>query len=229
MMQIVTDRFQLSKSLPLMEKQVMTWAEYDQWRDDRDAVGDKQLQWFFDQNCLWVRNMGWEGFVHAQIKDLFIMLLLSFWLSHDPQQKTYSMSGGLLEKTGLQAAAPDIVLYLGDEHPVWTEGETRRIDLDRWSVPNLVGEIADTTLASDLHEMKQIYAAMGILEYWVVDVRGRRVLMFHLEGKHYVQVAVSEVLPGLTVEVLGEAIDRCLSDGHGAAVAWFMKGNRASL
>jgi Uma2 family endonuclease len=221
-MTLAIDRTQSKKSLPIIKKQAMTWAEYEQWREDRDAVSDKQLQWFFDRDCLWVRDMGWEGFVHAQVKDLFIMLLLTFWLSHDPQQKIYSMSGGLLEKTGLQAAAPDIILYLGDGHPVWQEGETRRIDLDRWSVPNLVGEVADTTLESDLHEMKQIYAALGIPEYWVVDVQGRRVLMFQLAGKHYVQVAVSGVMSGLTVEVLGGTIDRCLNEGHGAAVAWFL-------
>jgi Uma2 family endonuclease len=221
-MTLAIDRIQPPKSLPLMTKQAMTWAEYEQWRDDRDAGTDKQLQWFFDRDCLWVRDMGWEGFVHAQVKDLFITLLITFWLAHNPQQKTYSMSGGLLEKTGLQAAAPDMILYLGDRHPVWQEGETRRIDLLRWPVPNLVGEIADTTLASDLDEMKQIYAAMGIPEYWVVDVQGRRVLMFCLEGKHYDQVAVSAVMPGVTVEVLGGTIDRCLKDGHGAAVAWFL-------
>jgi Uma2 family endonuclease len=164
----------------------------------------------------------WEAFVHAQIKDLFVTLLVTFWLSKDPQQKTYSMSGGILEKTGLPTVSPDMILYLGDRHPVWQEGETRRIDLLRWPVPNLVGEIADTTLASDLDEMKQIYAAMGIPEYWVVDVQGRRVLMFRLEGKQYDQVAVSAVMPGVTVEVLGGTIDRCLKDGHGAAVAWFL-------
>ncbi len=164
----------------------------------------------------------WEGFVHAQVKDLFITLSITFWISHNPQQKTYSMSGAILEKTGLQAASPDMILYLGDEHPVWQDGETRRIDLHRWPVPNLVGEIADTTLASDLDEMKQIYAAMQVPAYWVVDVQARRVLMFRLEGNQYVQVTVSAVMSGVTVELLGSTIDRCLKDGHGAAVTWFL-------
>jgi Uma2 family endonuclease len=47
-------------------------------------------------------------------------------------------------------------------------GESRFIDLDRWRVPDLVAEVSDTTLASDLDEKKQLYVALGIPEYWVV-------------------------------------------------------------
>jgi hypothetical protein len=36
------------------------------------------------------------------------------------------------------------------------------IDLDSWRVPDLVAEISDTTLASDLDEEKPHKAALGI-------------------------------------------------------------------
>jgi Uma2 family endonuclease len=38
----------------------------------------------------------------------------------------------------------------------------------------LVVEVADTTLAFDLRAKASLYAAAGIPEYWVVDVRGRQ-------------------------------------------------------
>ena len=47
---------------------------------------------------------------------------------------------------------------------------------------NLVGEISDPTLSTDLDEKKHLYAELGIPEYWVVDVQGKRVFCFHLQS-----------------------------------------------
>ncbi|MEL7010966.1 MAG: Uma2 family endonuclease [Cyanobacteria bacterium J06643_13] len=39
-------------------------------------------------------------------------------------------------------------------------------------------EIADTTLNYDLNRKKEIYAAAAIAEYWVVDVKGKKLTVF---------------------------------------------------
>ncbi len=106
---------------------------------------------------------------------------------------------------GREAASPDLALYVGADRPQWAEGETRKINLDRWRVPNLVGGISDTTLASDLDQKKKLYAALVISEYWVIDVRGRQVFFFCLEEGQYYEVVASEVLPGLTASLLEQA------------------------
>lgn len=196
----------------------MTWDEYEQWRN---SSTDRLAQWYFDHGYFWVRDMGWEGMNHAEVKDLFI-LILSLWFMAHPEQTARSMSGGLLEKTGLLAASPDLLLYVGSDTPQWEPGEPRRIDLAQWRTPNLVGEIADTTLASDLDEMKQIYAAMSIPEYWVVDVQGRRVLMFQLRSGKYQQTQESGVMPKMRVALLEEILARWAA-GEGVAIGnWFM-------
>ena len=158
----------------------------------------------------------------AEVKDLFI-LMISLWFMAHPNQKARSFSGGLLERSGLQAAAPDLLLYVGDGSPRWKSGETRRIDLDQWRVPNLVGEISDTTLASDLHEMKEIYAAIGVPEYWVIDIQGKRVLMFTLDGTRYQQVEVSGVMVGLSVKLLNQALERWNQEEGIEIGNWFMQ------
>jgi Uma2 family endonuclease len=166
---------------PTDRRSSATWDEYVWARD----AADEQQRLFFHAGELWVRDMGWEGIGHAQVKNLFIMLLTVWFFVH-PERVGRSFSGCLMEKTGFAAAAPDLMLYVGDGAPVWKTGEPRRINLDGCRVTDLVGEIADTTLASDLDEMKQLYAALGIGEYWVVDVQGLRVLMFRLgaDGKY---------------------------------------------
>ena len=45
-------------------------------------------------------------------------------------------------------------------------------------VPRLIIEISDTTLARDLGEKRLAYARCGVPEYWVGDLRRRRMLTF---------------------------------------------------
>ncbi|MCF2149659.1 Uma2 family endonuclease [Desmonostoc muscorum LEGE 12446] len=47
-------------------------------------------------------------------------------------------------------------------------------------------EISDSTLTKDLNEKQRIYAQAGILEYWVVDVKAKKVIVFRQpEGISY--------------------------------------------
>ena len=41
----------------------------------------------------------------------------------------------------------------------------------------LVAEISDSTLAFDLRVKAKLYARAGIVEYWVIDVQGRRLIV----------------------------------------------------
>jgi Uma2 family endonuclease len=61
-----------------------------------------------------------------------------------------------------------------------------------WSSPpqprdlDLVVEIADTSLAFDLTTKAALYARAGIIEYWILDVIGRRLLVHrNPEGGQY--------------------------------------------
>ena len=120
------------------------------------------------------------------------------------------------------AGAPDLVLYLGDKYPRWQPGQPRRIDLSQWRAPDLVGEISDTTLASDLDEKKQLYAALGIPEYWVIDVRGSRVFAFRLQDDDKYQLTeTSEALQGLPIELLERTIAKLETDSNFSAAQWF--------
>jgi Uma2 family endonuclease len=42
----------------------------------------------------------------------------------------------------------------------------------------LVVEVSDTTLALDLTEKAELYATAGVADYWVLDLTGRRLLVF---------------------------------------------------
>lgn len=114
------------------------------------------------------------------------------------------------------------MLYLGEDYPRRLPGERRYVNLNRCRVPNLVGEVADTTLASDLDEKKQIYADLQIPEYWVVDVRALRVLAFQLQSNgKYQECTESLALSGLPISLLEQTLARLNEGTNGSAALWF--------
>jgi Uma2 family endonuclease len=163
-----------------LQWQPATWEEYAAWRDRSTA---ERMRLYFNGQALLV-DMGSKGIDHASTSDLFL-LLIHLWMNRRQAGTTVGSFGRcLLEKTGQRAASPDLVLYLGEGIPQREAGDLRSIQLDRWRVPDLVGEIADTMLASDLDEKKKLYADLQILEYleyWVIDVQGKRVIAFRLQ------------------------------------------------
>ena len=47
--------------------------------------------------------------------------------------------------------------------------DTNIVNLDRYPAPDLVVEIAKTTLLDDLGTKRSLYEELGVAEYWVVD------------------------------------------------------------
>jgi Uma2 family endonuclease len=191
-----------------------TWSEY---LERIENLGEQERV-FFNLDTIWI-DMGNEGINHARFNELFT-LIFGFWFFRQPDVKFDLLGGCVLEKPQTQSAAPDKVLYLGGDSPRWQSGEPRRVNLDLWRVPDLVAEIADTTLAIDLDEKKQLYLALGIPEYWVIDVKGKQVLAFRLMAGKYEQCSESVALAGLPIELLEQTLER-MDNENGNAALWF--------
>ncbi|AFY94944.1 Uma2 family endonuclease [Chamaesiphon minutus] len=191
-----------------------TWNEYL----ERVENLSENERVFFNLDTIWI-DMGNEGINHSRFNELF-SLLLFVWFSRQSDVKFDLLGGCVIEKPQTQSAAPDKVLYVGGNSPKWKSGEPRRVNLDLWRVPDLVAEIADTTLAIDLDEKKQLYLALGIPEYWVIDVKGKQVLAFRLVDRKYEQCPESLVLTGLPIELLEQTLER-MDNENGNAALWF--------
>ncbi len=153
--------------------------------------------------------------------DLLTMLIV-FWAQRYPDLVLHSLGGCPLEKVGYKAAAPDLVVYVGEPIPRWEDGQRRFLDLDKERSPALVGEISDTTLATDLDEKKRLYASLEISEYWVIDVQGARVFGFSLmPSGSYQQIQMSQVLPGLSFDLLNQTLLKLNQGSNTAAALWF--------
>lgn len=202
---------------PIHQQYGATWQDYEELRD---AIDWQKIA--FHQGWLWA-DMGTEGPNHASFSDLMTMIF-GFWAFLHPDVVLQSYGRCLIENPETQACAPDLVLYTGDNIPRWQIGEPRRISTIRHRLPDLVGEIGDTTLSLDLDEQKQLYASLGIPEYWVIDVRGQRLFAFALtKAGNYTQIEVSQVLPGLTIALVEQTLERLATETNTAAANWLMQ------
>lgn len=212
----------LEKSTPphsILQRHNATWQDYVAIRDD-EAIDWRKISFY--QGWLWV-DMGTEGPNHASFSDLMTMIF-GFWVFLHPEFVLQSFGRCVIECPDTHACAPDLVLYKGDNIPKWQPGEPRRIELSRHRLPDLVGEIADTTLSLDLDEQKQLYASLGIPEYWVVDVKGQRIFAFGLtELGHYERIEQSQVLTGLAIALLEQTLERLTTETNTAAASWLIQ------
>jgi Uma2 family endonuclease len=124
-------------------------------------------------------------------------------------------------KTGVQECQPDLSYYIGDRAQTVPYG-TSIINLDDYPPPDLVIEVANTSLADDLGTKRLLYEEIGAAEYWVVDVQNARILGFAIADGGSRRITDSQVLPGLALSVLEEALRRSRSTDQSQVGAWLM-------
>jgi Uma2 family endonuclease len=206
----------ITTSSPVIIDRQATWEDYLH----RVENPQSELEClFFNCGVMWIEDMGNEGIKHARFNKLFTMILYSWFVKQG--NVNFDLLGGcVLEKHPYQGAAPDEVLYIGEGSPPSPEVGSRRVDLNQCRVPDLVVEISDTTLSTDLDRKKQLYLALEIPEYWVVNVRGKQVIAFRLINGEYEECIESVALTGLPIQLLEQTIDR-MDNHNGNAALWF--------
>ncbi|MBD2328252.1 Uma2 family endonuclease [Alkalinema sp. FACHB-956] len=125
-------------------------------------------------------------------------------------------------KTGYAEAQPDASFYIGEPANVipW---DTTIIDLDCYPAPTLAIEVAYSSLADDKGEKRLLYEAIGVSEYWIIDVENVQVLAFAVENQGSRRIRQSQVLAGLDIAVLEDAFRQSRQTNHGQVSAWLLR------
>ncbi|MEB3309180.1 MAG: Uma2 family endonuclease [Snowella sp.] len=124
-------------------------------------------------------------------------------------------------KAGYQEVQPDVSFYIGDRAELipWN---TSIIDLDEYPVPDLVVEVAASSLADDKGEKRLIYETLGVQEYWIIDVENVQIFAFSIENQGSYRIKTSQVLPELEITTLEEALRRSRQMNYGKVSAWLL-------
>ena len=125
-------------------------------------------------------------------------------------------------QTGFQECQPDISYYIGDNSQVIPWG-TSVINLDDYPSPELVIEVATTSLADDQGQKRLLYEDLQVKEYWIVDGQNVRMLAFAIENGGSRRISESLVLPGLEMPVLEEALRQSRTINQSQVGAWLLQ------
>lgn len=130
-------------------------------------------------------------------------------------------------KLGIQECQPDVSYHIGDRANVIPWG-TSIVDLDVYPPPDLVIEVANTSLADDKGEKRLLYEDLKVGEYWIVDVQNTQIIAFAiLANGGSKRIDQSQVLPGLTISLLNEALQRSRQVNQAEVGAWLLSQMRS--
>jgi Uma2 family endonuclease len=123
--------------------------------------------------------------------------------------------------SGYQEAQPDASVYIGENANV-IPYDVSIIDLNIYPPPTLVIEVASSSLADDKGEKRLFYEDLNVEEYWIVDVKKAELIAFAIANGGSQRITESQVLPGLSISLLEEALQRTRETDHGQVFSWLL-------
>ncbi len=191
------------------------WDQFLTFADDPTLAGGK---FYYDQGFMRI-EMPPLGSAHGQDNSIVsTVIVLYAAIKRIPLKELTNTS---FRKATLREAQPDIAVYIG-EGLTFPPRNNAPINLNQLKPPTLVVEIAATSLEDDRDRKQKLYQRLGVREYWVVDVTGGRVLAVSLSELGSQTIQTSQVLPGLDLAIVEEALRRSHSEDDGAISRWLL-------
>jgi Uma2 family endonuclease len=218
---------QLNTQVPLETWLPVSWEEFIQITESPDAgPDDGKVKAYYYNGRMRLENMAALGNPHS--RDHYILLVVIGLFTGFRAIDIDGHDNCSYRKLGYAEVQPDSSFYVGEKAQVipW---DAKVIDLDVYPPPDLVIEIADSSLADDKGEKRLLYEALGIREYWIVDVKNTSVWAFAVADGGSRRIDCSQVLAGLEISVLEEAFRRSRTINHGQVTAWLIRQFQAGM
>jgi Uma2 family endonuclease len=209
----------LPNSAPaLLESDTWIAASWDEFLQAADNPEYGQGKFYYYQNHLRI-EMSPVGNDHSRDHSI-INNAISLYVT----LKDINLNGSdncSYRLSGHKEAQPDLSYYVGSKVSEVPYG-TGIVNLDQYAPPDLVIEIANTSLSDDQGKKRLLYEELGVKEYWIVDVKVGKILAFKMENKGSYQIRESLVLPNLNLAILEEALQKTRQTNHGEVMRWLL-------
>lgn len=206
----------LSTKFPTETWASASWEEYLQATEE---PGYENAKFYYNNGQLRI-EMTPLGHDHASDNAIISLAVHLFCIVKGIPQNT--LLNCTYRKPPLKEAQPDVSYYIGQNAQAIPFG-TKVIDLDRYPPPELVIEIADSSLADDKGEKRLLYEELQVKEYWIVDVKNIQIIAFAVKDKGSWRIRESGVLPDLAISLLEEALRRTRQMPQNEVGAWLIQ------
>ncbi|HEY9809178.1 MAG TPA: Uma2 family endonuclease [Halomicronema sp.] len=180
---------------------------------------NEKAKFYYHQGYMRV-EMSPVGFRHGRQNALISKIINIFTALKDiPVVEATNAS---FRKSGLDEFQPDSAFYIGWDLKIPPETNSP-VDLNEYNSPTLVIEIASSSLNDDLGYKRLLYERANVLEYWVVNATERKIIAFAISEGRSGQIEESQVLPGLSIAIVEEALQRSVNQKDSQVMRWLMQ------
>ncbi|OKH28358.1 Uma2 family endonuclease [Chroogloeocystis siderophila] len=191
------------------------WEDFLTFADDPTLVSGR---FYYDEGCMRI-EMSPIGSAHSQDNSIVSTVIVLYAAIKNIAIK--ELTNPSLRKAGLQEAQPDIAYYLG-KNLRFPPRNNAPVNLNELDPPTLVVEVAVSSLEDDTNRKQKLYQRMGVQEYWVVDVNAGKVIASCLTPTQSHFIRESQVLQGLDINLVEEALKRSQTEDDGAISRWLI-------
>lgn len=190
-------------------EEFLALAEYPEYAEGR---------FYYEQGYLRI-EMAPLGSAHGHDNTIISTVILIYAALKNIRIKGYTNTS--FRKIGVRESQPDIGFYIGDNFQ-FPPRSNSPLNLDELTPPHLVVELGASSFADDIGRKRLLYERLGIQEYWVVNVEESTILAFAVENQGSRLIEESQVLPGLKITLVAEALQRSQTEDDGAITRWLM-------
>ncbi|MBD2101997.1 Uma2 family endonuclease [Leptolyngbya sp. FACHB-261] len=193
-----------------------TWEEFLALENDPSWAEGK---FYYDQGYLRIETSP-LGFAHSRDSSIISTAIILFAALKN--LRIVELTNASFRKAGAQECQPDTAFYIGADFSL-PPRNNEPVNLDEFDPPTLVIETAASSLNDDLGRKRLLYERLAVQEYWVVNVNTEEVIAFSIANGRSGQVQESEVLPGLSISLIEEALKRSQTEDDGAITRWLLE------
>ncbi|MEM1290181.1 MAG: Uma2 family endonuclease [Cyanobacteria bacterium P01_H01_bin.162] len=202
------------------QTQTDTWIKAT-WEAFFDAMNEPQYEnarGYFDNGHMRI-EMSPLGAGHGR-QNAVVMDVVSLFATFR-NIRVVKLINGSFYKTGERGCQPDVAFYIGADFQLPPQNNSP-VDVNVFGPPTLVIEISGSTFKDDLGAKRLLYERLGVAEYWVVNVAEQDVIAFAISDLRSGEIQTSEVLPGLEIALVEEALNRSQIEDDSTLMRWLM-------